>query len=149
MTVVAAQPHVRPQLSRVLVWMASAIVVSAVGSRVTRQSPREPPINPLSIAVLPFVNLNSGTDAEALADGLTDELTHTLATIQGLQVVGRTSAFQFKNQLRGLRLIGRQLGVAAVVEGSVRQADGALAITAQLIDTKTGYHDSPNGTSAR
>ncbi len=93
-----------------------------------------------SIAVLPFVNMSGNVENEYFSDGLSEELLNVLAKIPGLKVAGRTSSFQFKGENKDLRLIGEQLGVAHVLEGSVRQSGIKVRITAQLIDTETGFH---------
>lgn len=95
---------------------------------------------PKSVAVLPFVNFSTDTDADAFADGLTEELINGLAQLPDLHVTGRTSSFYFKGRNEDLREIGRRLGVAHVVEGSVRRAGDRLRITAQLIKVADGFH---------
>jgi TolB-like protein len=91
-----------------------------------------------SIAVLPFANLGDEKN-EFFSDGLTDELIDSLGRVPGLHVVGRTSAFQLKGKTLDLREIGRSLNVRTVLEGSVRQSNGRLRITAELDDTSNGY----------
>jgi TolB-like protein/tetratricopeptide (TPR) repeat protein len=98
------------------------------------------PTPPRSVAVLPFTDLSPRGDQEYFADGMTEELISTLSTIRELRVVSRTSAFAFKGKGDDIRQIGKQLNVGAVVEGSVRKAEGRLRVTAQLISAKDGYH---------
>lgn len=93
-----------------------------------------------SIAVLPFVDLSRDRDQEYLGDGIAEEILNVLAQVEGLQVAARTSAFAFKGRNVDVREIGRQLGVEAVLEGSVRTAGEQLRVTAQLIDVGDGYH---------
>ncbi|MEO5628697.1 MAG: hypothetical protein ABIQ62_02865 [Thermomonas sp.] len=93
-----------------------------------------------SMAVLPFVNMSSDKDNEFFSDGLSEEILNSLARIDGMQVVGRTSSFQFKGQNQDLRKIGEQLGVGTVLEGSVRREGERARITAQLIRTSDGIH---------
>jgi len=93
-----------------------------------------------SIAVLPFVNMSGDEKQEYFADGLTEELLNVLAQLPELRVASRTSAFAFKGQEVGIDSIARALRVAHVLEGSVRQAEQQVKITAQLIDATTGYH---------
>jgi TolB-like protein len=93
-----------------------------------------------SIAVLPFVNMSTDRENEFFSDGLSEEILNSLARIEGMQVVGRTSSFQFKGQSTDLRTIGTKLGVAAVLEGSVRREGERARITAQLIRTRDGIH---------
>ena len=93
-----------------------------------------------SIAVLPFVSMSDAADNEFFSDGLSEEILNSLARIPGMQVVGRTSSFQFKGKNTDLREIGRSLGVANVLEGSVRREGDRARITAQLIRTSDGIH---------
>ena len=97
-------------------------------------------INPRSIAVLPFVNMSTDAENEFFSDGLSEEILNSLARIDGMQVVGRTSSFQFKSKNEDLRSIGEKLGVASVLEGSVRREGDRARITAQLIRTSDGIH---------
>jgi serine/threonine protein kinase/tetratricopeptide (TPR) repeat protein len=92
------------------------------------------------IAVLPFVNMSADPVNEYFSDGLAEDLINALAQIEGLRVVARTSAFQFKDQALDIREIGKRLNVETVLEGSVRKAGEKLRITAQLIDVADGYH---------
>jgi TolB-like protein len=93
-----------------------------------------------SIAVLPFLNLSPDPENEFFSDGLSEEILNSLARIDGMQVVGRTSSFQFKGKNEDLRTIGQALGVATVLEGSVRREGNRARITAQLIRTSDGIH---------
>jgi TolB-like protein/DNA-binding winged helix-turn-helix (wHTH) protein len=97
-----------------------------------------PPIN-TSIAVLPFADLSSTRDQEYFSDGITEQLISDLARLPGLKVVGRSSVFQFKGKNEDLREIGRKLGVANVLEGSVRRQGDSVRITAELIKTDDGF----------
>ncbi len=96
--------------------------------------------NNKSIAVLPFADMSPNQDQEYFADGITEELLNELAQLEGLNVTGRTSSFAFKGHDQDLRSIGEQLGVAYILEGSVRKQDEEVRITAQLIDTQDGSH---------
>ena len=93
-----------------------------------------------SIAVLPFVNMTGDPEDEYLADGMAEELLNALTRIEGLKVASRTSAFAFKGSAIDARTIGDSLGVATVLEGSVRRSDQVLRVTAQLIDASDGFH---------
>jgi len=94
---------------------------------------------PRSLAVLPFVNLSPDPENEFFSDGMTDELINTLAKLEGLHVVSRTSAFAFKGRQADIRAIGDQLNVQAVVEGSVRRSGRRLRVTAQLVNVRDGF----------
>jgi TolB-like protein len=96
--------------------------------------------SPVTLAVLPFVNLSSDPEQEYFSDGLTEEILNHLAQVQDLQVTGRTSSFSFKGKNEDLRVIGEKLGVANLLEGSIRKDGDQLRITAQLIDARTGGH---------
>jgi TolB-like protein/predicted Zn-dependent protease len=95
-------------------------------------------ISDKSIAVLPFTDMSEKQDQEYFADGMAEETLNQLAKIPGLKVIGRTSSFQFKQKADDLRKIGTTLGVAYVLEGSVRRSGDRLRVTAQLIDTRDG-----------
>jgi TolB-like protein len=93
-----------------------------------------------SVAVLPFVNMSNDPEQEFFSDGIAEELLNRLAQFPDLKVAARTSAFQFKGKNLDVADIGRRLKVAHVLEGSVRKSGTRLRITAQLIDSATGYH---------
>lgn len=93
-----------------------------------------------SIAVLPFVAMSASQDDEFFADGLSEELLNVLAQIDGLKVAGRTSSFYYKGRNEDLRDIADALGVANILEGSVRRSGNKLRITAQLIEAESGFH---------
>ena len=93
-----------------------------------------------SIAVLPFLALSNGPDDEYFADGLTEEILNSLAQLPELLVTARTSAFHFKGKDVPIQEIAAQLGVATVVEGSVRRSGDRLRVTAQLIRAADGFH---------
>lgn len=91
-----------------------------------------------SIAVLPFVNMSADREQDYFADGLTEELSNQLGRLQGLRVVGRTSAFAFKGKNEDLRAISTALGVDHLLEGSVRRSNENVRVTAQLVDSRDG-----------
>ena len=94
----------------------------------------------ISVAVLPFVNLSGDATQEFFSDGTTEEITSALAKVSGLNVIGRTSAFQFKGANKDLRAIGQALGANHLIEGSVRKAGDKVRIFAQLINADDGTH---------
>lgn len=93
-----------------------------------------------SIAVLPFVNMSPDQENEYFSEGITEEILNALARVEGLLVTSRTSSFAFKGKNADIREIGRQLGVKTLLEGSVRKVGKKVRVTAQLIDTRNGYH---------
>jgi adenylate cyclase len=93
-----------------------------------------------SIVVLPFINISADTENEFFADGITEEIINALAQIKDLHVVARSSAFSFKGKHIDPRVVGEQLNVRTVLEGSVRRADNRLRITVQLVNAANGYH---------
>jgi TolB-like protein len=95
---------------------------------------------PHSIAVLPFVNMSGDKEQEYFSDGLTEEILNSLARINELQVAARTSAFSFKGKDTDIGAISRQLNVAAVLEGSVRRSAKTIRVTAQLVNSVSGFH---------
>ena len=94
----------------------------------------------MSIAVLPFVNMSSDPEQEYFSDGITEEILNALAGVRELAVTSRTSAFAFKGKSMSIPEIAQQLGVAHVLEGSVRKSGTRLRITAQLIDVASDKH---------
>jgi len=100
----------------------------------------EATVSDKSIAVLPFVDMSQAKDQEYFSDGLSEEILNLLAQIRDLKVIGRTSSFAFKGRNEDLRTIGNTLGVAYLLEGSVRKAGNELRITAQLIEVEGGSH---------
>jgi len=93
-----------------------------------------------SVAVLPFVNMSGDKENEYFSDGLAEELLNVLAKIRSLKVAARTSSFHFKGQTGDIADIARRLGVASVLEGSVRKSGDRVRVTAQLINASDGFH---------
>ena len=93
----------------------------------------------ISIAVLPLTPLSSEEDQGYFADGMTEELTSALAQVEGLRVVSRTSAYEYREGA-DVRTIGADLGVGTILEGSVRSDGDSVRITIQLINAHSGYH---------
>jgi TolB-like protein/DNA-binding winged helix-turn-helix (wHTH) protein len=122
----------------VLVFVTIA-VASGQYFRLSRSRVSTRPSTNMSIAVLPFADTSSTKDQEYFSDGLTEQLISELARVPGLKVVGRSSVFQFKGKDEDLREIGRKLGVANVLEGSVRRQGNSVRITAELIKADDGF----------
>ena len=121
-----------------------AVLVVAVGFLLADKFmlPKAGPITVTdkSVAVLPFVAMSRGEDDEYFADGLTEEILNSLTRVPELLVTARTSAFHFKGQDIPIPEIADSLGVAHVVEGSVRRDGDRLRVTAQLIRAADGFH---------
>ena len=107
--------------------------------QVAHKGSNAPSLNNTSIAVLPFADLSPAKDQAYFADGLAEQLINDLAKVSGLKVVGRSSAFVFRGKNEDVRDVGRKLGVANVLEGSVRREGNHLRITAELIKADDGF----------
>lgn len=148
------EPSARPQPRfRTLDWALIAATLAIVGIFAVqasgawsppwmkgRDKPAVATVADKSIAVLPFANFSGSKDAEYFADGLTEEVINSLAKTPDLKVAGRTSAFYYKDKNADLRQVGRQLGVAHVLEGSIRREGERIRVTAQLIKVSDGFH---------
>lgn len=127
---------------------AAVVLLLAAGAWLSRGPGPRPAAVPgatatkVMLAILPFENLSGQAGQEYLSDGLTEELITQIARVspQRLGVIARTSAMKYKGTARGVDEIGRELGVQYLVEGSVRQADGRLRVTAQLIQVSDQTH---------
>jgi TolB-like protein/Flp pilus assembly protein TadD len=102
-------------------------------------APVAPSVDEKSVAVLAFTNLSDDKSNEYFSDGISEELLNVLAKVPGLKVSARTSAFFFKGKDVPIPEIAQKLGVAYVVEGSVRKAGDKVRITAQLINARDGF----------
>ncbi len=121
----------------VVLGVLAAAVMLAVGVAWQRRAPTSG-ANLSSIAVLPFADRSTaGTDAH-LGDGIAETLISALATVEGLEVAARTSAFAFRGKGEALADIGEKLSVATVLEGSVQREGDRLRITSQLVNVATG-----------
>ena len=93
-----------------------------------------------SIAVLPFVNMSSDKEQEYFSDGLTEDIITQLSKIKSFKVISRTSVMQYKKTPKSIREIGKELGVATILEGSVQRSSTKVRITAQLINAVSDEH---------
>jgi len=93
-----------------------------------------------SIAVLPFIDMSPQKDQQYFGDGIAEQLLDELTRLKGLNVAARTSSFKFRDGQEDMKSIGEQLGVTYLLEGSVRKDDENVRITAQLIDSQSGFH---------
>ena len=138
-------PREHPETSdgarrRWIVVVSLVLVVAAVAMTLAwnRRNVAPPPAR--SIAVLPFLDMSSRGDNEYFSDGITEEIITQLSTVPTLKVISRTSAMRYKKSTKSLGQIARELGVAHVLEGSVRRDGDAIRITAQLIDAAADHH---------
>jgi TolB-like protein len=93
-----------------------------------------------SIAVLPFTNMSGDPEQEYFSDGITEDIITELSRFRSLFVIARNSSFAYKGQAVNVGKVGQELGVAYVVEGSVRKAGNRVRITAQLVEAESGNH---------
>ena len=118
---------------------APAVVAIEVGTAGhTAEAKAEPPR--LSIVVLPFANLSGDPEQEYFVDGVTESLTTDLSRISGCFVIARNTAFTYKGKPVDARMIGRELNVRYVMEGSVQRSGGRMRVNVQLIDAESGAH---------
>jgi TolB-like protein/Tfp pilus assembly protein PilF len=118
----------------------SVAAATSSGLRTASAPTQAIPVPAKSIAVLPFVNMSGDPKNDYFSDGITEEILDALAQVPNLKVAARTSAFAFKGKAEDLRKVGDVLDVATVLEGSVQKSGDEVRITAQLIDTRSGYH---------
>lgn len=117
----------------------AALVAATEKSMATRSAPESKSVvNAKSVAVLAFDNLSDDKGSEYFSDGISEELLTVLQKIPGLRVAARTSAFSFKGKNATAQEIGQKLGVAHLVEGSVRKAGDVVRIAARLTNTGSG-----------
>src|SRR5438309_8374418 len=107
-------------------------------SELFRASQFNPPEK--SIAVLPFVDLSQAKDQEYFCDGMSEEILHALAKVDGLRVTGRISSFSFKGSGAGASEVGKKLNVQNVLEGTLQRDGDRIRITAELIEARNGFH---------
>ncbi len=112
--------------------------VSGVTTEPATEAPRSAQIS--AIAVLPFADMSPDRNQDYLCEGIAEELINALTHVEHLRVVSRMASFQFRSPGANLRAVGEQLGVGALLDGSVRKADDRLRIVVQLVEVATGYH---------
>ena len=135
-----APPRSRRLLIAALAAAALALTAGAVGllSRWRVAAPAHE--GKAAIAILPFQNFGGRSDDEYFSDGMTESLITDLAKARGLLVIARNSVFHYKGKPVDARRVGEELGVRYVLEGSVQRGGDFLRVSAQLIDSKTGYN---------
>lgn len=135
---VATVSSAAPRRKRTFAWLAAAalclIVVTVLVVRTTSQHRSQK-----SIAVMPFRDLTTDMNEESFADGMTEELIDRLSKVPGLRVPGPRSSFYFRGKRVPVSDIASALGVAYLLDGSVRKANGRLRVSARLIRADSGY----------
>jgi serine/threonine protein kinase/tetratricopeptide (TPR) repeat protein len=155
----ATVPPLRRRSKLLVAFIASLVLVAAVGTAVVERSAiREwvsgrSAVSPKksSLAVLYFQNFGASGDDDYLAGGFTEEVITTLAGIPGLHVTSRAAVARYRGKEIDPREIGQTLDVGYVLEGSIQRSSDALRVTAQLINTRDGFHvwsESYDGTMA-
>ena len=109
------------------------------GAPAVTTAPAPTTVDLKAIAVLPFADLSQEQDQAYFSDGLSEELLDRLAKVPQLKVAGRTSSYAFKGKVGDLKAIGAELGVAHVLEGSVRKAGDRVRISAKLVSVADGF----------
>jgi serine/threonine-protein kinase len=138
-----ARAGISRAIGKKLAWLAlsiGALVLMAAGVGVWRGRSASPAATIQSLAVLPLDNLSGDEAQEYFADGMTDALITELAQIDDIRVISRASVMQFKNARKPVATIGRELGVDAIVEGSVRRSEKRVAISCQLVHAASDRH---------
>ena len=128
-------------------WAVAALGVAAAASLAVivlsyllRGPDQEAALEARSIAVLPFTPFSADQADEYFTDGMTDVIIGQLSKIADLDVISRTSVMQYKNTSKTIREIGKELGVSAILEGSVQRGEGRIRIQAQLVDARRDRH---------
>src|SRR6185295_12156838 len=117
--------------------LGASATAASPGAPDGRAAPRS---NKPSVAVLPFTNMSNDPEQEFFGDGITEDIITDLSKVSGLFVLGRNTVFTYKGKAVNLERIAKELGVAYLVEGSVRKAGQKVRVNAQLIEGATGGH---------
>src|SRR5216110_1984342 len=128
----------RSPIASVLLLLVAALALAVPFYWHRNLTPSSPPEK--SIAVLPFLDLSQTKDQEYFCDGMSEEIIDALAKVEGLRVVARASSFSFKGKTAAVSEIGKKLNVEDVLEGSLRREGNRVRITAELINTRNGFH---------
>jgi serine/threonine-protein kinase len=118
---------------------AVAIVLASVVTATAYELRHPPPVEPLTLAAIPFTNTAHDTALDYRSDGIRDEILTAMARVPGVQIIGRAAAYRFKNQIDGvdIRTVAHDLGVRFLVTGTLREHNGQVTISAQLNDSTT------------
>ncbi len=118
--------------------------ISAAESTIARKKPDTTAVRETkwknSVAVLPFADISFKKDQGYFCDGMTDDIITKLTKIPDLKVISRTSVMRYKSTDKDIKEIGKDLGVATVLEGSVQKADNFIRVNVQLINVEDGFH---------
>jgi TolB-like protein/Tfp pilus assembly protein PilF len=133
-------PLPRPGKAATVAALAAVLVALALSGTRDRWRGGSTPVKIGSLAVLPFENLTGEDGQDYFVDGMTDALITNLAQVRSLRVISRTSVMQYKRANKSLPRIAEELGVDAVVEGTVARSGGRVRVTAQLIHALTDRH---------
>lgn len=134
-------PHRKQTRGRLLGITAGLVGIAAMVAVTLLGGDRTALVTPeASVAVLPFLDLSRDQADAYLGEGIAETLTNALANVPGLNVAARASAFSFRERDEDVREIGRELGVATVLDGSVQRAGESLRVTAQLVRTSDGLN---------
>src|SRR5713101_4660511 len=141
----SARPRTRRKLTATIVIIAlfAAALFALLFTRAKHHNSTLGPaaaVSDKSIAVLPFVDMSQANDQEYFCDGISEEILDTLAKVDGLRVVARTSSFSFKGKNADVGEIAQKLNVGHVLEGSLRREGDRIRITAQLVNARDGFH---------
>jgi TolB-like protein/Tfp pilus assembly protein PilF len=156
------RPATPKRHSRAWVWVAAAVAILLVGAAALYQWLRPPAaegpanlrqdaaatsitpppaaVDPKSVAVLPFTNMSEEKDSGFFADGMHEDILTNLALVRDLRVVSRTSVMEYRGTTKKIRQIAQELGVAYILEGSVRRLGNKVRVTGQLIRAATDEH---------
>ncbi|HER40303.1 MAG TPA: hypothetical protein ENO10_03695 [Salinimicrobium catena] len=132
----------KPKVSDIVISLLLVAVIALAYPRIFNKNKSDPDEMSWthSIAVLPFADMSPEKDQEFFCDGMAEEIINALTNVDKLRVIARTSAFSFKGKNIDVRTIGNELGVANLLEGSVRKSGDQLRVTAQLVRTSDGAH---------
>jgi TolB-like protein/Tfp pilus assembly protein PilF len=131
--------HIRRRARVGYVAAAAAVLVALGYLGIERQNrPKSAAPSAASVAVLPLANESGDVSQQYFSDGISEDLITALGQFRGLKVIGRSSAFQFRDSKEDSRSIGAKLGVAHLLEGSVRKSGDMIRVNAELIDTTDG-----------
>ena len=120
-------------------WKTVRTDVFPEGQKIQREARARPDIVPrLSLVVLPFANLNNDPEQDYFADGITTDLTTDIAQMSGAFVIGRGTAFTYKNKQVDLKTLGKDLGIRWAVQGAVQRAGDQVRLNVSLVDLSTG-----------